>query len=538
MSVQKLVKVLKQNSEDHEFYPTTDEIIKRMIEKCGVDDWCGCSIKSVLDIGAGNGKVLLAFKALKHAPDLYAIEKSLILCGQLSKLAFVVGTDFREQSLLSKEIDLTFCNPPYSEFEQWAVKIIRESASILVYLVLPERWTLSTAIRDALEYREVKAVKILGFYSFEDSEDRPARAKVNLIQIVLRQREDKDEAFNRFFNLQFGDLKARFEQAEKPEEPNYTKKDPKFQALVGGKNILEALVSLYDADMARTKKNFDLAGALDVDLLRELHVTPKDILACLKTRLTGLKQEYWRELFSHMEAVTNRLCVKKRNALLGVLNANGHVDFTAENSYAVLMWILNNANQYIDEQLIETFEVMVSKANVKRYKSNVKPFTEDSWRYNQEKPTHVALEYRIVLEYMGGIDASWSTHRFSDRTAEFLGDLLTVAHNLGFMCNTQDSRLFNRECWKAGTAEHFYCTINGERDELLEVRAFMNHNVHIRMNQGFALALNVEHGRLKGWLKNPKQATEELNDLQAAACFGICYRLIESSVPMLAERTA
>jgi hypothetical protein len=53
------------------------------------------------------------------------------------------------------------------------------------------------------------------------------------------------------------------------------------------------------------------------------------------------------------------------------------------------------------------------------------------------------------------------------------------------------------------------------------------------MNQKFALALNVEYGRLKGWLKSGAEAVEELKDPEAAKYFGKHLQLGTHSLPML-----
>jgi len=82
------------------------------------------NISSVLDIGAGNGKVLEAIQTRCEFTGLYAIEKSMVLCQQLDPKVFIVGTDFLEQSLVAKQVDVTFCNPPYSAFVEWSKKII------------------------------------------------------------------------------------------------------------------------------------------------------------------------------------------------------------------------------------------------------------------------------------------------------------------------------------------------------------------------------------------------------------------------------
>ena len=42
--------------------------------------------------------------------------------------------------------------------------------------------------------------------------------------------------------------------------------------------------------------------------------------------------------------------------------------------YAVIMWVIKNANLYIDSQLLETYELMVAKCNVVLYKSNQRDY--------------------------------------------------------------------------------------------------------------------------------------------------------------------
>lgn len=537
-----IVTQLKEAGQDFEFYPTTNEIIAALVKdirhlRVGVNhhDYRR-EYKSILDIGAGNGKVL---KAVCEQDDnihsAYAIEKSPILCGQLPASIFIVGTEFHEQSLISKSIDLTFCNPPYSEFEDWAVKIIRESSSHTVYLVIPDRWERSIEIAAALKYREAEH-EVVGKFTFEHAEDRTARARVHLIRIKLGA--EKEDAFDRFFDEQFADLKAKFKSSKPDEDDKPKDQRGKFADLVVGTNYPERLVALYNDEMDKIRKNYELVGKLDADLLKEFDVTPVRVLGCLKERMKGLRNEYWQELISNMSQVTDRLINKKRQQLLRTLNSNAHVDFTLSNIHAVVIWMLKNANQYVEEQLIEVFEEMVSKANVRNYKSNQRAFVYDRWRYKEEKPTHIALEYRLVLEHSGGMtaDSFSSKNKLSERACECLGDILTVAHNLGFLCKTNDTRLdrwSRAQSWTGGVAETFEFTIADKLAVLLEVRAFYNGNMHIRMNQKFALALNVEYGRLKGWLKSGKEAAEELNDPAAPAYFGKNLQLGVHNLPML-----
>src|SRR5262245_27241829 len=82
-SVPALVAQLKDNGEDHEWYPTTNEIITGLCVHIGLMEVDahgrrerGTTYTSVLDIGAGNGKVLTAIKERCGFSDLFAIEKA------------------------------------------------------------------------------------------------------------------------------------------------------------------------------------------------------------------------------------------------------------------------------------------------------------------------------------------------------------------------------------------------------------------------------------------------------------------------------
>ena len=335
------------------------------------------------------------------------------------------------------------------------------------------------------------------------------------------------------------------------------------------------MVELYNAELDHVRKNYDLVSKLDADLLKEFDVTPARILGCLRARLGGLRHTYWKELIGNMGQETDRLCSKQRQRMLDKLNQSGHVDFTRGNIHAVIIWILKNANQYLGEQLIEVFDDMVEKANVRNYKSNQRAFTHDRWRYNEEKPSHIALEFRLVLEHCGGIGRTWrnANSGLSERADEFLGDLLTVARNLGFDCTNRGAEF--RGAWESGLKHIFTMPktykvgdkvmwgensrkaitgkvqldggkyqykIEGQwyhesclpGEPLIEVRAYQNNNLHVRLNQEFALALNVEYGRLKGWLKTGAEAADELGDKNAARHFDSQLQLGQHSLLMLA----
>lgn len=567
-----LIPRLKADDQDYEFYPTTGEILSRLITHMQSLEFRGASF---LDIGAGNGKVLRAVKEAEVGiGSLYAIEKSPILCGQLDPEVFVIGTDFKEQTLFAKEVNILFSNPPYSVYEDWTEKILRENAARHVYLVIPDRWATDDRILQALKYRGIllpddpqpedasddprdwrfhrerrrPRVEIVGSFTFERSEDRTARARVHLLHIPMAS--DKDDAFERFFDEQFGDLKARFEGRTK--DPDYFEKREqhkrKFDTLVVGENYPVALFNLYMADMALIDKNYRAVATLDADLLREFQIFPDKILKLLKERLTELRMLYWKELFDHLSTITDRLTSASRKALLGTLHSHMHVDFTVPNIHAVAVWAIKNANRYLDTQLLEVYGEMISNANVHNYKSNQRPFKYDRWRYKEDRDTvsHFYLDYRIVIEHLYALRKSdYSFEKgLSERAMDFLADLRTIASNMGFL-SSPDQRLqhYGRQEWKRGQVEAFDARHpkTGEWIELFEVRAFENGNIHLRLHQDFALRLNVEYGRLKGWLRSGIEAANELGDKGALHVFkkqGLTPRLMDDAPLALGWRAA
>jgi hypothetical protein len=64
---------------------------------------------------------------------------------------------------------------------------------------------------------------------------------------------------------------------------------------------------------------------------------------------------------------------------------------------------------------------------------------------------------------------------------------------------------------------------------------FLNGNLHFRFRPEAIKALNVEAGRLLGWLRSPAEAVAELGYTpeEVARSFGVNHRLMLGSVPRL-----
>ena len=200
--------------------------------------------------------------------------------------------------------------------------------------------------------------------------------------------------------------------------------------------------------------------------------------------------------------------------MLETLTSRTHVDFTASNAFAVITWALKNANSYYDSQLVDVFDSMLEEANVHNYKSNKKVF---SWgHYGRcSEASHVKLDHRIVLSSFGGgieTDSFYlykAVNGLKECSSDKLNDIVTVANNLGFTCG-ETTHSFD---WASGKKNVFtFKSLKTQKFEtLMEVKAFKNGNLHIKFNMAFITALNVEMGRLKGWVRSAQECSEEMD---------------------------
>ena len=523
----KLLREIKSSDEDFEWYPTTNEIIE-IIKKDMVDE-ANQSTPSILDCGAGDGRVL---NALTEG-NKYAIEKSKPLLNALDRSIFVVGTEFEQQTLIDKRVDVVFSNPPYLQFAEWAIKIINEANASVIYLVIPERWNSDERIHDAIKAREGD-YEVIGNTDFLDAE-RAARAKVDILRIDLSNccRKNQHQYSSRQHYVNVDPFKMWFEDNFKIDIANDSDSKFAFDAssksnldeklsneLVNGNDLITALEALYQTNLANIMQTYKKLGEVDSTLLKELNVEIEQVRKALRLRVEGLKDLYWKELFNNLRKVTDKLTSHSREALLKQLTAHTHIDFTASNAYAVVIWVIKNSNHYFDDQLINMVETMTEKANVVAYKSNKNTFGDENWRYNGY-PDHSTLknfklDYRIVLARVGGVcdPNSWSsrsTNGLEERATTFIDNMRTIATNIGFDTTNQNGA--NDLQWSSGKRHdfHFYNQETGKAEILFDVKAFKNGNLHMRMNQKFMCKLNVEFGRLKGWIKSPKEAAEELD---------------------------
>jgi len=527
---------VKAAGQDYEWYPTTRQMVQTI--HSNMDP----RYTKIMDVGAGNGSFFTLLQELdpdKHY-EKFAIEKSQLLINAMPADVFVVGTEFHQQSFVDKTMDTIFCNPPYTEYAEWAEKLILEANCPCIYLIIPDRWKSHQGISSAIQKRD-GTVFNLGNFSFMDSEFRKARANVDILRISLgsmnyRANQLKVDPFDLWFDTHFK-IKA-----DKQPVPGYTQQasaSSRLKALVD-KDIIKNLTQNYSQDFEILLNNYKAVEVLDNIILKELGVNVEGLKKGLREKIVGLKNIYWQELFNRLDAIIRRLTSKSREKLLTKLRENTSVDFTLSNIYSVVIWAVKNANKYFDQQVLDLYDEFTKYENIINYVSNShlveKPSRyETCWNF-KARASHYKLDYRIVNEGFRAIGgSSWDSYQYPGGLYQdvhtLLSDVKAVGINLGFNVVGDSTKLE----WVSGKKQIF----KHDDKVFMEVKAHKNGNMHFKFDMDFMQKLNVEAGRLKGWLRTPREAAVELNleIAKAQKYFKSNAQLLGSNVHLLSDCT-
>lgn len=533
-SVSQLIKEQKFYGEETEFYPTTEKMVSKIAAY--VSEKSHEDIHSILDIGCGNGNFFEKFdktavfhnynaeygskertsKLCKNYKKI-GIEKSLILRENCPDDVFIIGTDFLENQLIDKKTDLVFCNPPYSQFKEWTKKIISESNTPNIVLIIPSRWSDDEEIKSLLEERKYD-YEIIDTDNFFDAE-RKARCTVDIVYINSEYcaKDPFDFWFEKTFKIN-ADKKERYsDEIDSRKE----KEDKVKSELVEGSNAAEVLVRLYNADMEKLYNNYSVLEEIDASLFTELKINIDDLKESLKTKISGLKNFYWKELFNCYNRITKRITSKKREEILHQLNDNVNIDFTENNIYMLTMWIIENSNKIFDEQLKEYFFSLCNEKTIHRYKSN-KRWSDEEWKYIKECCSKkdkedcikfVQLDYRVIVNGYSNFEYDWYDKKckgsFTNGGRDFVNDTLVIARNLGFEIGERyNAKSYDRNAYECYKNIDIFC----EDGELFcNLKMYQNGNRHLKFNPKFMKKLNIEMARINGWVKDKSEASNEFN---------------------------
>ena len=489
-----LLDTIKENNQDFEFYPTTQKMVNIIANNIGERL---LTKGRFLDIGAGNGNF---FNKLANCIDTsyldkFAIEKSQILINQMPSDIAIIGADFHQQTLIDKNFDCIFCNPPYSEFKTWMQKIITETNCNNVIMIVPDRWQKDDDLLKLIKKRDFD-FQIIGNESFLDAE-RSARANVDIVYFsrckIEKEKYYRDNGRGRviersfvdFFNENFADLS---QPAKEPEEL----KDQVKNELVAGNNLIEKMVTLYNIEFNNLLDSFKSLSKIDDASLKNIGINKTQLMISLHEQIDKLKNKYWLHLIHNLKELETRLIFSFKEKLLkSITHTIGNIDFNENNCYAVLIWIIKNANQSFNEQLLFMFDLCIEPHNVKKYKSNKMVFdteernwgSKDTKFKNKQDVNKIILDYRIITEE-GSYDVGSRYYSYNNVTNDVIACWEVICYNLLGHKNFGD------------------------------IKFFKNRNVHLKFNVEFSKAFNIQASLLKGWIKDKKEAMQEFDDVK------------------------
>lgn len=541
---------LKKLDEDFEWYPTTDEILNcvrtdiyglRNLEQFkwarGKGD-IGFSegrrdentpdilyIDSILDIGAGDGRVFEHFKKEVNETQInikkcYGIEKAITQGDDLiHRGVALIGRDYWETVLIDRHFTIVFSNPPYSQYKEWCEKLINEINASFIYLVIPQQWRLDINLKQL--FKLAGETTIIGSFDFADG-DRASRAKIDVVKISVEKGSD---CFKRWVEEHIGKF-------EKNEEINLDEELSKEQTeqnwiIKHNSDTAQVMVENYKIELQNLLVTFKALGSIDWSVVSQLGIKKTDVIEKIKAEIKSLKSKYWRLVFNNLKEITNRLTYKSRSNILSDIEWFKELDFNENNIRTIVIWIIDNFNKYTKKQMLEVYDTLTNFETVRAYKSNDK-WLDDDWRYSKKKPVKYALDYRIVV-HIGYSLFCWDKKTVKRENP--INDLSVVARSLGFE---------NYEACMDGNkirmGELYQCFIKGGcGDTLFEYRVYQNNNVHFKLNKDFLRVLNVEVGKERGWLKSPKDIKEEFEvpEEEAIKLFssnGLCLANIVSGL--------
>ena len=531
-SVNQLVAEIKHNEEDFEWYPTTCEIVESVAKWISTHgEWTG----SILDIGCGNGGFFEKLDRTNYFDGntyetrtnlarhytKYGIEKSYILAEQLPEDVILLGSDFLTQTLIDKKVDCIFCNPPYSQYEIWSEKIIREGNAEKIVLVIPERWKTNRQIMETLNDRKYSA-EVIGNFDFSNAE-RKARGKVDIVAILPDETQYEGRGYSSKatdpFDLWF-DTTFKL-NADKTKADEWKEKEQRKDEIIASGDTAENLVKFYNADMQKLYDNYRALENLDADIFKELKTDVNMLKKSLRERLANLKLLYWDLLFKHYDKITSRLTTTGRNRVIKRLNDNTAIDFTLENIFLLTMWIIRHSNTLFDEQLTDFFFTLARRENIHRYKSNLR-WNDSDWKYMKEKCyeyghyrenvakatlKNIMLDYRVIVTDWRNFDTDWYKSRLTNSCRDFLYDMSVIGENLGFRLNFKIPDKYEDIELSEWSNKDIYTT---DGKLFCNLKLYKNGNRHVKFCKEFMQKLNVEMARINGWIHSKEEAAEEM----------------------------
>lgn len=565
-----IIPVLKQNNQDFEFFPTTAEILqavsdnifkektKDLLNDAGelvFDDYTKRKMQehiSILDICAGNGSALMQLKSnltqkgFTHI-SLSAIEKSFILYSLLDDDIALVGTDYFAENMINKKADIVFCNPPFSQTEEWFKRLLTTTPACVkdIYFVCPSKQGLSKKYQTMFDEfvlskgrkgEYTMSVLQNKTFSFTDGE-RSARVDAVVLHLSLKSKYEYSEKYDKdsLFSVHFPELETKLKKAgyssyrDVEEDKNQQRRDL-VVAQFGDDDIVKVLVEEYQMEYNEFMDAYSKLNEVPLLLLRKLDIDLYKAKELLFGFLTNLETRYWRKLFELYQPLREKLTSVSIKKLMDYVQSR-NFSFTYANCLAVTVFAVKQTNRLLIEQVLTKYKHWAEVGNYHGYKSNQRLFDEgrfkDKINPDDIKTAYHAthrwtntdienimpftvgerknLEYRIVDVGLTFEKDRWTCVENSTAWVA-CNDLMTIAKNFGYDGNLN---IADTEHGKRYTVHGF--DRNNNSVVLFEYKVFKNGNAHFFINKDFMIDIMLSVGKYLGWVHSKEQAMQDLD---------------------------
>lgn len=549
ISTRKTVEALREANEDFEYYPSTQAQIQTIVSDLialsssyDITERRSDAVK-VLDVGAGDGRVLNAFEDAFKPHDIdvkkLAVERASVhINSYRGKNINLLGTVFQETNFLSKNTDVAFVNPPYSQFSFWVSTLIQQLNFKVLYAIIPTRWKDSEEIKEAMRLRGLKFSFVLDKSDFYNAE-RQARAHVELVRFSFTDLEkasdpridehrhykpcigkNSTDPFQQFLDKELGLKKTHSNTTNKFNE--YVEKERIKKAmsdettrsyeLVQSEGVLPALLDNYERDMEHILNQYKKISELDGDILAELGVEHSSIKTGVTEKLYGMRNVYWSTLFDSLDAIHSRLTSDNKTKFLNTLKSNS-LDFTYKNALYVIDFAVKEANELIEDSLTSVYQVLTSESSISRYYVSNERVYKDDWRYNRYDGYKPQEECKRVLDYRF-IYSSWSNfgqydfqRGLNESAAKFTDDLMVVFRLLGYS-NVRTDKAY-QEMSAGGKIVITGTDTSGTEIELLHIKYYGKGTRHLKFDSHAMLRFNVAVAKILGWCRSREEYAQE-----------------------------
>lgn len=549
MSTRQTVKALKEANQDFEYYPSTKEqietIVSDLVDLSSSYDITGRRSEAVrvLDIGAGDGRVLNAFEDAFKPHDIsvkkLAVERASVhINSYRGKKINLLGTVFQETNFISKNTDVAFVNAPYSQFALWVSTLIQQLNFKVLYAIMPTRWNNSEEIKEAMRLRGLKFSTLLDQSDFYNAE-RQARAHVELVRFSFTDLDKRidprlnehrcykpcigknaTDPFQQFLDKELGLKKTHSNTTNKFNE--YVEKERIKKAmsdettrsyeLVQSEGVLPALLDNYERDMEHILNQYKKISELDGDILAELGVEHSSIKTGVTEKLYGMRNVYWSTLFDSLDAIHSRLTSDNKTNFLNTLKSNS-LDFTYKNALYVIDYAVKEANQLIENSLTSVYQMLTSESSISRYYVSNERVYNDNWRYNRadgcgpENTCKRVLDYRFIYSSWSNFGQYDFQRGLNESAVKFTDDLMVVFRLLGYS-NVRTDQAY-QDMSPGGKIIINGTDTSGTEIELLHIKYYGKGTRHLKFDSHAMLRFNVAVAKILGWCRSREDYAHE-----------------------------